>query len=149
MFKRFIIILLLLAVFIACKRKHNLNGVYHVYKVINGKDTDPEADAMLKQKYLNKPFIIAFNTRAVSLSSAAEPKPTVLHKINSRNDMVWYTPGGYDGFYHDTSPVEIELRTTSSDTALFIADKLLFSAKSVSIGKKGGMIICYLTKTDR
>ena len=144
-----ITLLFLITAFIACKPTLNPNGVYHVYKVLNGKNTDPKADDALKQKYLDKPFSIAFSKGVVDISDAADLKPKVLHRVNGRNGIVSYTPGGYDPIYNDNSTVRMELHTSPSDTILFINDRSFLSAQSASSGKIGGMIICYLGKTKR
>lgn len=147
--KRYITLLLLTTIFVACKRKFNPNGVYHIYKAINGKHSDQEADDALKKKYLNQPFSIAFNAKgAVRISDPADFKTMVLHRVNEGDGAVWYTTAGYFPLYRDTSIADIRLRITSSDTVLFIPDKFFLSLKSVS-GKTGGMIICRLTKTEK
>ncbi|HWD87703.1 MAG TPA: hypothetical protein VG367_06215 [Mucilaginibacter sp.] len=145
--RRYVVIIFVITItaLIACKRNHKLNGVYHIYKVKNGKNSDPGADDTLKQKYIKKQFLITYKAGVVSLSDAADSKPIVLHRINGENGTVNYTPGGIDPFYNDTSPVRVELLTKPSDTILFINDKFFLSAT----GKKGGMIICYLTQTNR
>jgi hypothetical protein len=143
---KYIAILLLTIAFLACKRKHDYEGIYHIYKTERGKGSDPAADDVLNQKYHNTSFMIAFNAKAVRVSNSIDPKPIVLHRVNGSNDAVWYTPGGYNPLYLDTTVTNMRLRVTSSDTVLFIPDKFFLSAKSVSSGKGGGMIICYLTK---
>jgi len=146
--KRYVTILLLTTIFLACKRKHNDEGAYHIYKVVKGKNSDPIADDVLNQKYNSRSFMIVFHGSEVRVSDDIDSKSIVLHRMNGRDDTVWYAQGGYSALYLDTSVVNMRLLITSSDTALFIPDKFFLSAKSATSGKAGGMIICYLTKAN-
>jgi hypothetical protein len=143
--KSILIILLAMSCFLACNRGPNHDGVYRIVKIVNAKNSDSKADSLLKLKYFTKAFLIVFNKKGVRISDAIDPKPIQLY-IEHLKDGTWYTPSGYTSLYRDTSVVGMRLHIASLDTILFIPDKFFLSAKSISLGKPSGMIVCYLSK---
>ena len=95
------------------------NGTYLVYKVID-KSSVEQMGAMLKNKYSNGTFIIAFTERYVTLKETENSQPIALardHPERTYKDETYIT-----SFIKEADSVEIDLTLTTGvrDTILNI-----------------------------